>query len=350
MKKNPQKNEEKDTQLKKGFFEKVWYSIDKIDKYSELSAEGLKRALKYLAILIIILASIVSLGTVYTTTKSVKQIAEYIDESVPELTYKDGELKVDSQDVIIDNESKFGKIIIDTNVEDEEKINQYINDISEEDNAIIILKNRLIMKEVGRQGTTNYNYSELMQGMNINEFNKKELVEYFTSSNMIPMYINLFIALLIYSFIIYIINTLFNILVISMFVYLATIILKLKIRYVAVFNMVVYAVTLPTILEMIYFAINIFYSYRIAYFDIMYILVTTIYAVAAIFILKSEFNKKQGEVQKIVEVQEEIKEEIEEKQAEKKKESKKDNKETKKEEKEKEQEKDGGEEPEGSNA
>ena len=42
---------------KKSFFKKVRYSIDKIEKYSELSAEGFTRAIKYLAVLIIILPS-----------------------------------------------------------------------------------------------------------------------------------------------------------------------------------------------------------------------------------------------------------------------------------------------------
>ena len=44
-------SEVENKELKKGFFKKVWYSIDKIEKYAELSAEGLKSALKYLAML-----------------------------------------------------------------------------------------------------------------------------------------------------------------------------------------------------------------------------------------------------------------------------------------------------------
>ena len=57
MKKKEDKIENEDTinenaekenkELKKGFFKKVWYSIEKIEKYSELSAEGLKSAIKY---------------------------------------------------------------------------------------------------------------------------------------------------------------------------------------------------------------------------------------------------------------------------------------------------------------
>ena len=115
--------------------------------------------------------------------------------------------------------------------------------------------------------------------------------------------------------------------------------------------MAVYAITLPTVLNMLYLIVNAFYRYTISYFDVMYILVASIYMIAAIFLLKSEFNKKQGEVQKIVEVEKEVKEEMKEKQEEKK-EEKQENKDTKKKNK-KEKTKDdneNGQEPEGSNA
>ena len=75
MKKNPQdenKNKEnivsKKTEndgMKRVFFKKVWYSIDKIEKYSELSAEGFGRAIKYLSVLVIIISILSSVITVY---------------------------------------------------------------------------------------------------------------------------------------------------------------------------------------------------------------------------------------------------------------------------------------------
>ena len=141
------------------------------------------------------------------------------------------------------------------------------------------------------------------------------------------------------------------IIVISIFGYLSTMILRLKIRYVAIFNMAVYAITLPTILNMIYIGVNSLFGYTIKYFDVMYILVASIYMIAAVFILKSEFNKKQGQVQKIVEVEQQVKEEIKEKQ---KEDSKKENKDTEKKDKKKKDEEQESpsdrEEPEGSNA
>lgn len=354
---NEENNNEKtgNDNMKKGFFKKVWYSIDKIEKYSELSAEGFGRAIKYLSILIIILSIISSVVTVYKTSLEIKDIAQYINEKSPELTYNDGTLQVESEEAIIDDNSNFGKVIIDTKTDSEEQINQYINQVNDEENAIIILKNKLILKEIGIQGTTDYNYEELFGEMGVTQFNKQQLVEYLTSSNMMSLYLNLFLVLFIYAFIVYFINTLFYLITISAVGYLATMILKLKIRFVAVFNMAVYAITLPTLLNMLYIIVNAFYSYTIKYFDIMYVLVASIYMIAAIFILKSEFNKKQGEVQKIVEVEKEVKEEMEEKQKEEKeKENKEKNKDTgKKDKKKKEETKDdktNGEEPEGSNA
>lgn len=355
MKKDPQIKEENDkvenNEIKKGFFKKVWYSIDKIEKYSELSAEGFGRAIKYLGILIIILAIISSVVTVYNTSLEVKKIAEYINEKSPELTYSDGTLQIDSPEVITDDSSNFGKIIIDTKTDSEEQINQYKEQVNEEENAIIILKDKLILKDIGTNGTSEYNYKELFKEVGITEFNKQQLVEYLKGSNMMPLYLNLFLVLFIYAFVIYFINTIFYIIAISVVGYLATLILKLKIRYVAVFNMAVYAITLPTVLNMLYLIVNAFYRYTISYFDVMYILVASIYMIAAIFLLKSEFNKKQGEVQKIVEVEKEVKEEMKEKQEEKK-EEKQENKDTKKKNK-KEKTKDdneNGQEPEGSNA
>lgn len=355
MKKDPQIKEENDkvenNEIKKGFFKKVWYSIDKIEKYSELSAEGFGRAIKYLGILIIIIAIISSVVTVYNTSLEVKKIAEYINEKSPELTYSDGTLQIDSPEVITDDSSNFGKIIIDTKTDSEEQINQYKEQVNEEENAIIILKDKLILKDIGTNGTSEYNYKELFKEVGITEFNKQQLVEYLKGSNMMPLYLNLFLVLFIYAFVIYFINTVFYIIAISVVGYLATLILKLKIRYVAVFNMAVYAITLPTVLNMLYLIVNAFYRYTISYFDVMYILVASIYMIAAIFLLKSEFNKKQGEVQKIVEVEKEVKEEMKEKQ-EDKKEEKQENKDTKKKNK-KEKTKDdneNGQEPEGSNA
>ena len=351
------KKTEKEEKMNKGFFKKIWYSINKIEKYPELSAEGLGRAIIYLMTLVLIIGAISSFATVYRTSLKVKEVAKYIDEKIPELTYKEDTLQVGAEEAIIDENENFGKIIVDTKTDDEQQINQYVEDTSDEENAVIILKNKLMLKQSGTNGTTDYNYKDLFGQMGITEFNKQSLLDYLNGNGIMNLYFSLFASLLIYSFVIYLINILFYIIIISIFGYLATIILKLKIRYVAVFNMATYAITLPALLNIIYIAVNAFYPYQISYFEVLYALIASIYIMAAIFILKTEFNKKQGEVQKIVEVEKQIKEENkeEENKEEENKENKEENEEKQENKKEEQNEKqegeeNDGEEPEGSNA
>ena len=101
----------------------------------------------------------------------------------------------------------------------------------------------------------------------------------------------------------------------------------MRMRYVAVFNMAVYSITLSVILNIIYIIVNMFIPFTIEYFQVMYIAVATIYLMAAIFIIKSEMIKKQIELMKIEAEQQHVKKELEEQ------ENPDENKETKKEKK-----------------
>lgn len=159
----------------------------------------------------------------------------------------------------------------------------------------------------------------------------------------------------------YFLTTLSNAVFLSLFGYLTTWIAKIKMRFVAIFNMAVYALTLSTILNIIYIAINIFVKFNMQYFQVMYIAVAAIYLVAAIFILKVDFTKKQAELMKIAEAQELVKRQLEEKEEEEARKKEKEQQEKKdkeaqkpksKEKKNKKEKEDNnaGEEPEGSNA
>ena len=123
-------------------------------------------------------------------------------------------------------------------------------------------------------------------------------------------------------------------------------------RYAAIFNMSVYAVTLSTILYIAYITVNIFINFEIKYFEPMYITVATIYLLASIFMVKADLIKRQSEVIKIEKVQKIVKEELKQKEENKEKpvEKPEDKKEEKKEKEENEKEKKSRKEPEGENA
>lgn len=358
---NESKEEQKTEEIKpikRGFFKKVWSSIVKIEEYPEMAAQGFGKAISYLTKITAILAIVLCLGIIYQTYEMVQEGINYLQNEFPEFSYKDGKLKVESKDIIViqRDESILGKTIIDTKTEEENKINQYINQVTESGSGIIILKDKVILKNQSVTGTINYNYKELLNQMGIQEFTKQDVINYAKSSQIINLYISVFITVFVYSFIMYFLTTISNALFLSIFGYIASWVAKIRMRYVAIFNMSVYALTLSTILNMLYVGVNIFIKFNMEYFEVMYVSVAAIYLVAAIFILKSEFIKKQAELIKIAEaeaiVKKQLEEQKEEEEKQKNKETKKEDKKEKKEGKEenKKDDKNQGEEPEGSNA
>ena len=358
-----------------GFFKKVWYSIVKIEKYPNMAAQGLGKAISYMAKIVAILAVVLCLGMVYQANGMVKEGIAYLQNEFPEFSYKDGILNVESEEriVISEEDSVTGRTIIDTKTEDEQVINGYINEVTEAGDGVIVLKDKVIVKSSAVAGTISYDYKQTFEPMGLTEFNKANVIEYASSSQIASLYVSIFLTIFVYAFLMYFLTTLSNAIILSLFGYITTLLARIKMRFVAIFNMSVYALTLSTILNMIYIGINIFVPFNMEYFQVMYIAVAAIYIVAAILILKTEFIKQQFELMKIAEAEEIVKKEMQEKEKQerenkekeerKKKDKEEENKKTgkennkeeqKKDKKESKKEKNGdtnvGQEPEGSNA
>ena len=359
-KNNVEEKKEEYKELKgMGFFKKVKYSIFNIEKYPELATEGVGKAISYIAKLVVILAIVLSVWTLYQTYQMINEGINYIENEFPDFSYSDGMLTVDSEEAIVIENEQFGKIIVDTNTDSEETINQYLNQINEYGAGAIVLKNRVVLKNITMIGEVSYNYKESLDSMNLTEFSKQDVINYVQNGQINTLYFSLFISLFIYSFAMYFINTLWYAIIIGLVGYFTMWILKMKMRYVAVFNMSIYALTLSTILNILYLIVNMLFNFTIEYFSIMYVTVATIYLLAAIFILKTDLMKKQAEVMKIVEAQQIVKKELEEQEKDKKEQKekeetqKKDKKEDSKDKKEEKKENEGNvkhDEPEGSNA
>ena len=314
---NANKKEAKMQNFYKGFFKKLYYSIVKIERYPEMAAEGFPKAISYFAKLVAIFAIISCLGTIYNLNIALKDATEYLQGSFPDFSYKDGVLNVQSEEpIIIEENEQLGKIIIDTKHITKEQETQYTNQINEVGDGVVVLKDKIIVKTQATLGTANYNFSELFNQLGLTEFNKQNVIDFINSSQIISLYISVFVMIFIYVFVIYFLNLLTYVIFVSLFGCIANLMTKLRMRYVAVFNMAVYSVTLSTILYMIYLGVNIFIPFEIKYFEPMYISIATIYLVAAILILKSEAIKKQIEIMKLQEIQNQVRSEMQEKERE----------------------------------
>ena len=347
--------EEKEVNLKKGFFKKIKISTVNIEKYPELAAEKVSRAINYLAKLVAILVIVICAGMIYKTTQVVNQVIDYIEKEFPDFSYQDGLLDVKSETPITIENEALGTVIIDTSTEEQENIT---NQLEEKENCIILLKNEVMIKNNSMLGTATYKYDEMLGQMGLTSFNKQDVINYARGTQMINIYISLGITLFIYAFVIYFINTLANSLFISIFGHIANLLTKVKMRYSVIFSMSIYASTLSILLNIIYVIINTFTNFEIQYFDVMYMSVAVIYLISAIFMIKVDLQKRQVELMKIQEVQEQVRKEIEEKETEEKKDEnekpeEEPNEKKKKEEKEKKEKGDSeksGPEPEGTSA
>ena len=350
------KDEEK-VELNMGFFKKVWYSIVDVEKYPNMAAQGFGRAIGYLVKIVIILTIVFCLGVVYQAYGVVNEGVEYLQNSFPEFSYKDNILNVetDTPITISAEDSIVGETIIDTKTEDENTINDYVNKVTNAGGGIVILKDEIRIKNPSVPGTVSYSYEDISKTTQITEFNKQAVIDFAKSSKIISLYVSIFLAIFMYVFIMQFIATAWNAAILSIFGLFTAWVAKIKMRYVAIFNMSVYALTLSIILNILYIAINIFIPFDIEYFQVMYVTVAAIYLIAAIFILKGEFVKKQMELMKIAEAQEIIKKQLEEKLREEeeekeREEQKKKDKEKEEKERKKEQKNNEGEEPQGSGA
>ena len=95
-----------------------------------MSAQGFPRAISYLFQIIIILALIVAGTTLYQTKNAINKVAQFVKDEIPNFTYSDNELKLENNEVITKEQEYLGKIIIDTNTENQEEIDNYLSGCS----------------------------------------------------------------------------------------------------------------------------------------------------------------------------------------------------------------------------
>ena len=337
----------------KNFFRKIGYSIAKIEKYPEMATDGVKAAIKYMAIIILGIAIISSILSVHATEQTMQQMATYVEENIPEFQYKDGIVTTEEEQPKRLEGKGLGvnKIIIDVNQESEEEINKYKEEIKQEGTGMLLLKDKAVI--LSNDQEVAYQYSSIAaQYQQTGELKKADIIKYLRDNNYFNKYAQVAIIYFVTLWITYLAESLLIAVIIAAIGYVVAIILKVRMRYKAIFNMAVYSLTLSIILQTIYIPINYFTGFEISLFEIMYMGVAFIYLIAAIFLTRIDLIKHQEELTKVKEVQKEVREQIEEekqKEQEEKKENpdNKDEKEKKKE-KEDKQDEEGGE-PEGSN-
>ncbi len=325
----------KQTTKKDGFFKTVLKSIKDIDKYEQFALEGTGKTCLYLLEIVLIITIIVVAILIYQFSNTMQSAVIYFNDNVQEMTYADGILSVNSNQKleVEPNNGIAQKIIIDTSDLSDEQINQYKEQFDGLSSGFILLKDRLLIKNEMLTDITETTYTDLLSQYNITNLDKQSVLDYIYA-NQTQIYISVAVAEFIYMYMIYLSSIIIDVLILAILGLIVARIIGMKIKFSASFSLGVHALTLSIILNILYIILNAFTGYTIRYFQIMYTAISYIYIVAAILIIKSDYVKRQIELNKIKTEQENVRQEIE-----KKREKEEDKKEKEKENKEKERQK-----------
>ena len=85
----------------------------------------------------------------------------------------------------------------------------------EENGGIIILKDKVLIKNMSVANTIEYKYDQTFKNMNITEFDKQTIIGYCNGIQMYDIFGGIYLLLFAYTFIMYFISTLWYIAVIS---------------------------------------------------------------------------------------------------------------------------------------
>ena len=333
---------------KLNFFQRIKRAIFNIEKYQEFAEEKTIVAVKFFVKLILMFSIIVTLATVYKFGTTAEFFINSFKTDFPNFTFSNNELIAEQKASVVRKEGNIElSVIVDTEIaSDDSKVNEYITEMTKTANSVMFLKDKMILQLEGISGQAIYNYEQLTAGTDIGEFSKQNIEDTLNNLNMGSVYTAFFISIIIYMFIIYLISTAMETILIALLGYLTAKIVRVNLRINHAYNMAVYAITLSVLLNTIYIPLRLITGFNLQYFAIMYTAIPYIYIITAILIIRSELQKQQIEIGKIETVQKIVKKELEEE-----KEIEKDKQQEKKKKDEKEQEeKNNGEQPEGSNA
>lgn len=293
------------------FLERVWNSIVNFDKYEEITTISTKSSIAYIAILILIFATIITFSATFKYTSMTNNAITQISNSEADFSIsKEDGLVISNDNKQYTLEKNNVKIILDATASDN---TMYSNEMNEYKGCfILLLKDTFYFKISKNNNIVSYDYNDFFTLANMESINKNEIIEKYNShkNNIIYIFI---IYIFITIFITYFISALVDILALVLIGKIVTKICGMKISFSGLFSIAASALTLSILLECIYLTINILTGFTIKYFQIMYLMIAIIYMISAIVLLRTRFRRIMQELLKLQEIQNRKKDNDEEK-------------------------------------
>ncbi len=283
------------------FFKKILMSIKDLDKYNILINEKLRRSIFYLLGLMLIFTLVVTFTMTYKIDELINEATQYTKDNIPEFKINENGLDVEGDAPVVaesKNVVQFKIILDDVN---EEKDN-YQEDIDNYGGSLILLlKNKVVIISGGQE--LERSYKELLSNneLNTTEISKTSLIN-LIEENRMQIDFAIFASMLGITYIIYTISTIIDALALSLLVIIISKMAKIPLKYSQCITIAISALTLPIILNLIYNCANIITGFYMSYFQIMYTLISYVYIVAVILIMRSDLVKKRQLIKATIEV------------------------------------------------
>lgn len=301
---NTSKEETKEINTGKiNFFKKVWFSVTKINKYEEMTEQGIKSSIKYFFTLMALIALILAIIATFIQSDIVKDALSYLDEKLPEMKIADNKLSLENEEVTILDEVKFTDyfgciVVINPLLEKQQAIDEYNNLATQKYKCIVFLSDEYLVissnydvtnESENDSGIETHKYSDEMSKYvqdTSREYGKQDIISYLGEKTSFTYYIaQYFVVYFVMIALIYI----FYILLISVSFWLITKFAKINITFKKSLSNTIYASTLSSIVYVAYIIISYFTKFSISFFDVISILLIYVYLC---FLLAKERKEK----------------------------------------------------------
>lgn len=290
------------------FFDRLKVAIFKLEDYGMFLGERPTTAFKYFLILILLVSVILTIVTTYDFVGMINRSKNYIENELPEFVYEEGKVKFDKNVDAYDYKYDF-KLIINTDDQIEENnLNEYKNEIN--NFGIIILQDRAIF--ISEETELEKEYSELINYYQFGINNKNDLETMLNTSNINKLIATYFVVDFIGTYIGNIISVFLDICVVAIFGWIAARFCEINFKISLMMALAIYSLSLSIVLNCIYNVAYVLVNFYIEHFNIIYLLISYVYIIAAIFMIKYDLIKQNEELQRILKEQLKLRREKEE--------------------------------------
>ena len=299
------------------FFERVKTAVFKLENYGMFIGEKPSKAFKYFFTLVLFSVIIISLVSTFDFYRLSSKVFNYFENEIPEFSLENGILHFDEFVEGYDLKYDF-RLIINTFDVGEQDLNDYNERLSKTGTGVLMLKDKFIIYSGGIK-STEYSYSKILDDYKLEITNKSDIESMIGTGGKYYLVVLYFICNVLFLYLVNCITILSDVCLVAIVGWFIARLCGMNVRMIGTIEIAIYSLTLSIILSSIYSSVNILTnSFRIEYFNLIYLLIAYVYLIAALFMIRDDLIKQKEELEKIYEVQKEVHKELEEKDKEEK--------------------------------